>query len=390
MERKEINILDYFYLFYKGWKFIVANFFIVVVFAAIASFFMPVYYKSSALLLPPKEEKKGFGFSDVLSSIPITSLQLGQRGTPVDLQIGVLKCETMAISIIDKFNLIEVYGVENRDQARKVLKSLSDIKITKEGMIEIEVQDRDPKRAADIANIHITMLDSLRQAINQRKAKARGDFIEQQMNENAQAIKLAEIELKEFQLKTKAISPFYQQHVAISVAAELELELIKQERQLREYRSTLSDSHPFVIDLLTKIKISEDLLQVMRFGKLKKERESLFVPLQETPGLTLQYAKLERRLEILGMLEQLLTQHYEEARIEQVNPTSTITIVDRARPAIQKFRPKRKVIVLVAGAASLFFTIIAILVIEFFNRLTELSDENRRKVEQLSRFLRIK
>ena len=306
------------------------------------------------------------------------------------MQIGVLKCETMAISIIDKFNLIEVYGVENRDNARAVLKSLTDIKVTKEGMIEIEVQDRDPKRAADIANIHVTMLDSLRQAINQRKAKARGDFIEQQMNENEQAIKQAEIELKEFQLKTKAISPFYQQRVAISVAAELELELIKQERQLREYRSTLSDSHPFVIDLLTSIKISEDLLQVMRFGKLKKERESLFVPLQEAPGLTLQYAKLERRLEILGMLEQLLTQHYEEARIEQVNPTSTITVVDRARPAIQKYRPKRKVIVLVAGAASLFFTIIAILFIEFFNRLTELSDENRRKVEQLSRFLRIK
>jgi len=81
MEREEINILDYFYLFYKGWKFIVVNFFIVVVFAAIASFLLPVYYKSSALLLPPKEEKKGFGFSDVLASIPITQLQLGQSRT---------------------------------------------------------------------------------------------------------------------------------------------------------------------------------------------------------------------------------------------------------------------------------------------------------------------
>jgi uncharacterized protein involved in exopolysaccharide biosynthesis len=115
----------------------------------------------------------------------------------------------------------------------------------------------------------------------------------------------------------------------------------------------------------------------------------MFVPLVEAPDLTLQYAKLERRVEILGMLEQLLRQHYEESRIEQVNTTSTVTVLDRARPPQQKFRPKRKLIVLVAGAGSLFFSIVSILIIEFFNRLTELNEDNRKKVEQLAHFLRI-
>jgi len=390
MVRRDINILDYFYLLYKARRFIFWNLVIVTVLAGIMSFILPKYYKSTALLLPPQEQKKAFGFSDVLASIPVTRLQLGTRGSPVDLAIGILKSETVAVSLIDQFNLVKVYGVENRDQARGVLKGLTDISLSKEGLIEIEVQDRDPLRSAQLANAYVAMLDSIKQSINQYRAKERADFIEQQIHENEVALKQAENELKAFQLQNKAISPYQQQRVAISVSAQLELDLMKKENQLKEYRSkSFSDSHPVVRELLNTIKFSEELLHIMRFGSSEKARESLFVPLQEAPDLTLQYARLARRVEILGMLEQLLRQHYEESRIEQMNTTSTVTVLDRARPPQQPCRPKKKLIVLVAGAGALFFSIVTILLIEFFNRLTELSDENKRKVEQMARFLRI-
>jgi len=391
MERKEINILDYFYLMYKARKFIIWNFVIVTVLAAVVSMFLPKYFKSTALLLPPQESQQAFGFSDVLSSIPVTRFQLGTRGSPVDLAIGTLKSETVAVTMIDQFNLVDVYGVQNRDQAKAILKRSTEVSLSKEGLIEIAIVDRDPVRASSMANTYIALLDSVKQAMNQYKAKERADFIEQQIHENEQVLSRAEIELKEFQLRNKAVSPYQQQRVAISVSAQLELDLMKNENQLKEYRSkSFSDSHPLVKELLNTIRFSEEMLHTMRFGSPLKGRESLFVPLQESPDLTLEYARLSRRLEIYGMLEQLLRQHYEESRIEQLNSNSTITVLDRARPPQQKFRPKRKLIVLVAGAASLFFSTVVILLVEFINNLAEVNEENRRKVAELARFLHIR
>ncbi len=389
MENKEINILDYLYLMYKARKYIIWNFVIVCFLAAVVSLILPKYYKSSAILLPPSDTEDAFGFSDALAALPV-NIRLGSQGSPSDVFIGIMKSQTIAISIIERFNLVDVYGVPDRDRAVDQLKSLTSVKLTKEGLVQIEVEDKDRMRAAAIANMYWTMLDSLNQTISQRSARERADFLEQQIHEYEVALKQAELELKEYQLKTKALSPYQQQQLTISVTAELEMDIMKNETLLKEYRyKSFSDTHPLVKEVLNTIKIREEQLHNMRFGSPKNSRESLFVPLQEVPDITLQYAKLMRRVEILGQLEQLLRQQYEESRIEQKNPTSTINILDRAKPAIRKFRPKRMFIVIVAGAASLFFSIVSIVLIEFFSRLTEISPENRKKVEFLVRFLHI-
>jgi len=389
MENKDINILDYFYLIYKARKYIFWNFVIVCFLAAIVSIILPKYYRSSAILLPPSETQETFGFSEVMSALPV-NIQLGAQGSPSDVFIGIMKSQTVAISIIEEFNLIEEYGVEDRDQAVDALIGLTKISLTKEGLIEVEVQDKDSEKAAAIANMYCARLDSINRAMSQNSARERADFIGQQIHENDLALRQAELKLKEYQLKTKAISPYHQQRVAISVSAELEMDIMNKENLLKEYRAkSFSNTHPLVKELIDAINIREEQLHSIRFGPPENGRESLFVPLQEIPELSLQYAKLLRRVEVLGQLEQLLKRQYEESRIEQENPTSTVNVLDVAMPAIRKCRPKRKLIVLVAGAASLFFSIVSVITIEFFNRLAEINPENREKVKRLARFLRI-
>lgn len=391
MERKEVNVLDYIFLLYEARFFIVINFIVVCLVASVLSFIMPEYYESTAVLLPPTETKRTFGFSDVLSSIPVTTLRLGSKGSPSDVFMGILQSQTVQVSMVDRFNLTEVYGVSDRDAALATLKGLTRVETTREGLIEVGVEDTDPDRAATMANTYIAMLDSLNQVINQRSARERADFIEQQILENDKSLAQAEAELKEFQLKTNAISPYQQARIALSVASELELDIMNKENQLKEYQEkSYSQSHPLMQKLLNGINFREQQLHDLRFGSSRGDREQLFVPLQNAPDLTLQYAKLSRRVDVLGTLEELLRQQYEESRIEQVNTTSTITVLDRAYPAIRKSRPKRKLIVLVAAAASIFFSILSVILIEYLNSVATGDPENRQKIEKIATVLRIR
>ncbi len=390
MERKEVNVLEYFYLLFKARKFIFWNFVIVICLAAAVSMILPKYYKSKATLMPPRDTQKAFGFSDVLAQIPITTLRLGSKGSPSEIYMGILKSQTVGISLIDRFNLVKVYKAEDRDMAFETLSSLTNISLSREGLIDIEYQDRDNERAAEICNTYVVLLDSLNQVLNQSSARERADFIEQQRLENDITLENAEMALREFQIETNAISPYQQARIALSVAAELEMDILNMEHNLKEYSAkSYTDEHSEISELKKSIKFREDQLHDMRFGSPNDTRESLFIPLQQAPYLTLRYAKLSRRVEILGMLEELLTQHYEESRIQQVNPTTTVQILDRARPASIKCRPKRKLIVLIAGAASIFFSVVSIITIEYFNKLSEIAPENQEKVGRLAKFMRI-
>ncbi len=389
MEQRDINILDYFEILYRARKYIIGNFVIVCLLAAGISLILPNYYKSVAVILPPSEGGDGFGFSEAMSMLPV-NIRLGSQGSPSDVYIGIMKSQTIAREIIGRFNLMEEYGAKDIDQARNTLKSLTDISLDREGLITISFEDKDPEQAAVIANTYVALLDSVNQAVNRIGARERAVFIEEQINENAVALKVAENELREFQDKTNSISPYQQQRAAITVTSELEMDILKKRTLLEEYRAkSFSDTHPLVRDLLKTIKVREELLHKMRFGVSEGERESMFVPLQKIPELTLQYAKLMRRVEVLSQLEQLLQQQFEEARIQMANPTSTVSILDKAQPPERKNRPKRKLIVLVAGAASLFFSIISVVTIEFVNRLSELDPANREKIKRLSRVLHI-
>ena len=389
MESKDINILEYVYVFFRARKFIVFNFIIICLLTGIASSLMSRYYKTSVYLMPPQETKKGFGFAEQLAS-QVTTLRLGTQGSPTDIFMGILKSQVVAIVVVDKFNLVKIYGAPNRDIAVAHLKKMTNVSLSKEGLIKIEYEDKDPERAANICNMYAAMLDSVNQSVNHRASRERADFIEQMLIENDQALKQAELDMKKFQTETKAVSPFQQERVALSVTAELEVDIMKIENQLKEMKSkSLTPDNPMVTDLKKKLQFREEQLHDMRFGGPKEGRETLFVPLQESASLVMEYQKLSRRITALGMLEQLLRNQYEESRIEQVNNTSTISVLDRARPPIKPSKPKPFLMVLIAGAASIFFSLVTIIAIEYLNRLSGLSLGNQEKLEQLSRFLRI-
>ena len=70
---------------------------------------------------------------------------------------------------------------------------------------------------------------------------------------------------------------------------------------------------------------------------------------RDSPGLTIEELRLRRQVEMVSSLYLSLRQQYEAARIDEVNTTPFITVVDRAVPPRRRDWPRRKLIVLTAG-----------------------------------------
>jgi tyrosine-protein kinase Etk/Wzc len=389
MERQDVNILDYLFLLYRARWYIGLSFFIVVISAVVVSNQLPVYYRSATILLPPSESDESLGFSQVMRMLPV-NIRLGSTGSPSDIYIGVMKSYTVSKAMVDKFDLVNVYGSRNVDQAILSLNSLSEFLITEDGLLMARVQDRDPERAAAIANFYWVMLDSINRDIARESADARARFLDQQIAKNREALNLAEEELRAFQLKTNVVSPLHQERVALSMTSEIEADILLKEGLLQEYRAkSLAEGHPLVRDILQSLRSRYDQLNAIKYGNGQKDTQSVFVPLNEIPEVMVEYNRLSRRVEILDQIEQVMLQQYEEAIIQKENILSTVDVLDHASVPEQKFRPKRSLIVIVAATASLFFSILSVILIEYVNRLTELTPENREKVQRLVSFLHI-
>ncbi len=70
-----------------------------------------------------------------------------------DTYIVLIKSRTVADRLVDRFDLMKVYGAKLRQNARMALEGSTKASSSKDGLITIEVDDKDPKRAADMGRV---------------------------------------------------------------------------------------------------------------------------------------------------------------------------------------------------------------------------------------------
>ncbi|MEC7225388.1 MAG: Wzz/FepE/Etk N-terminal domain-containing protein [Candidatus Latescibacterota bacterium] len=370
MEKKEVDILDLFSALHAARGLIVGGTLLVCVLAGALSFLIPKEYEATAQLLPPKEQKQGFGFSDLLSALPIPTLRLGEKGTPADIFIATLKSMHTRRSMVHTFSLKERYGVETMTDAVETLAEKTVIDKSEEGTIVISVLDRDPQMAAQMANHYTVILDSTNKSIGQISARERMGFIQVLRIEGEARLDSVMGNLQEFQSEHNAISIEDQARAVIGAAAAMqtdamELEIMRQGM----IASGLDESHDRVKKLEREILLRQDAMTFLRDGLNTDSRgmmrgpqalemeENLFLPLRDIPKVAQDYAILEKDVLVQKALMQLLLQQEAESLIESRNNTATVQVLDPAIPPEIKARPQRVLIVFIAGVLSLFASI---------------------------------
>ncbi|MFQ5797953.1 MAG: Wzz/FepE/Etk N-terminal domain-containing protein [Bacteroidota bacterium] len=201
------NIFHYLSLFVSRRRLIIINTVTVGVLATIVSFLLPKWYESKASVLPPKGTDLLGGLAGIASIAkefaPIRNIPiLGGDGDAYNY-LAILNSRTAMERVVQNFDLINVYEISDSSM-EKTLEALEDnvdFEIEKEGNIVISVVDKDPQRAADMANYFVEVLNEISIELNSQEAQSNREFIEQRYFKNLEDLKTAEGDLQAFQKK---------------------------------------------------------------------------------------------------------------------------------------------------------------------------------------------
>jgi len=145
---------------------------------------MPAIYTANVKLLPPQRSQSTA--SAILSQLGGGGggiAELTGSGTKNDTFLAMLKSESVADKLIQRFELQTVYGGKYLADVRKSLAERSNIISSKDGVIRIEVDDEDPVRAAAIANGYVDELKNMLLRFAMTEAAQRRMFFEQQLKQ---------------------------------------------------------------------------------------------------------------------------------------------------------------------------------------------------------------
>jgi len=388
-EAEKVNIYTYLTILVGYRRFIFLNLAGVCLIVAIISLLLPSWYRATTTILPPGSEALSLGAASSLmgtASGLAASFSLPFMASPSDIIAAILKSRVVGEAVVEKENLMEAYKTLSMEKALRELASRVSIHVTQEGLISLSYEDKDRIRSAKVANRFVQEMDRINQETSSSQAKNARMFIEERLGQTQRELTRSEENLRRFQEENKTILLDDQMKAAIEKAANLKAEMVSSEIDLNVLSKTLSFSHPQIKSLRSKISEIKKQLEILELGNQKEDSEEktvLDVPFAEVPSLSLKLARLIREVKIQEGVFELLTQQYEQYKIQETKDTPTIQVLDRAVPPEKRARPKRALLVGLSGILSIFASTVFVFGLEYFKRSKQKDPQAVERLELL-------
>ena len=381
----EINLLDYLVVLLKRKRLIIGITFGAAIITAIISLIMPPIYRAETKILPPQQGSSMATqfLSQLGSAAGLVGGAVGIK-TPNDLYIGLLKSRLVLDGVIDRFKLMELYKTKSRENARRgladTLKARDD---KKSGIITIGVEDKDPKRAADMANAFVEELKNMNKGLAVTEAGQRRLFFEEQLKDTKEALIKAEDSMEGFQERTGAIKIDEQAKAVIEGIANLRAQIAAKEVGLKVMRTYATPQNP-------DIQRAEEELRGMReqLGRLETRsgghNPDPLMPTGRIPALGTEYIRKLREFKYQEALYEILLKQYEAARLDEARDAAIIQVIEKAIPPEKRVKPKRKQMVMIATFSGLFFSVFAAFFMEYIEKLKS-NPEDKVRLEAIKK-----
>lgn len=336
--------------------------------AAGVTMIMTPMYTARTSLTAPATQSQGGGASAALSALgslsALSGLGTSLAGkTPDEMYVAILKSDSVLRGLNTQFKLQERYDVRSFEALRKEIRNF--VKITadkKSGVLQVEVEDEDPKFAAELANGYASEVDKVLARMMVTEAQQRRAFFELQLKEAKQGLANAEEALRQVQEKTGLIVLDKQAEVIIQAVAELKSRIIATDVQLRVLRTSSTAANPDVQRLTAQLAaLRSELARMETAGALAaasaaSEPAGMSVPTSKLPATAVEMMRAVRDVKLQETLLANMVRQYETARLDVAKDAPSLQQIDIAQPPDRKSSPARAQITLVAGFVTLLLS----------------------------------
>jgi tyrosine-protein kinase Etk/Wzc len=394
--QKEVrmNLLSYVLILSRWKRFLILNTLAWTIAAVAASLILPQKFSAKTTLMPPKSNSEGL--SKIMKSLPVAKLA-GNAGSLLsggasenleNIYLAILGSRSLQAQVIDSFNLVHVYKFDRKkkyfiEDVEKEFKKHIGVEVTEEGTFVIQAEDRNPERAAAMANFMAAKLDEIYKGLTVETERNQRVFLEERLNLIKADLDTAERKFTQFQKDNKMLDIDEQAKATIDAGTTMEARYMAAELNLDINRRVFSGSNPKIKE--AEMELSE--LRRQRDALLHERKSDLLIPYKMAPELGLQLVRLKRNLKIQEALFELILGQYETAKFEEAKNTPTVQVLDKAYVPQKRTFPKRGKMVIACFCLSLVFGIGVASFFEYLRRFRIERPEDFEKLRQIRRNL---
>lgn len=282
--------------------------------------------------------------------------------------------------MVTRFRLFEHYGIDSTAsqgpfKVRKRFRSLYNAQKNKNDAIEVNVEDTDPKVAAEMANAAREKINAIAQRLIKGSQAQLLTAFENNIKRKKSELNLLGDSLRRTQAYFGIYDPTAQ-------GEQLSEQLSTAESEIARGRAKL--------DVLEKNPaIPRDTIAYIRANLIGYESQRRQLMSTEPDGSNITIKRFNEGLPQVSVLQDLHFQSrkqlsYDLERYNQIKAAydtdiPALLVVETAEVPLVKSRPKRSVIVLAAVAAAFFFTLLAALVADAYRDMRWSDIVNRRE-----------
>ncbi|PHI20749.1 hypothetical protein CEQ90_06780 [Lewinellaceae bacterium SD302] len=324
--------------------------------AIVISLMLPTYYQATTSFLAINPDRLD---PFVMGGYGNTKTPLYGNRNDIDRIMAIAESNELVSYLIDKYDLYERYEIDTTSPkadlyVRRKFFSLYEVTKTALDAIVIDVEDKDPFVAANLANDARNQIDAIGKGFIQNALRQNMAVLKQDQNTKEIQISQMADSLRWLRNKYEILDLETQSEAISGKSAEINQDIAGLRAKIRILENT--DNFKGKRDSIAKFSLEMESLMDVKIGVDSQMR-------QLSMGMEPVYSISEgrRRLTTEKISTQFRVELYESAlQSEQ----GVIITLEEATPPVIKSRPRRSFIVIGVTMAAFFFSILAVLAIE--------------------------